>query len=49
MKKGFRVAPQPSKHEAMNELKAEFANLQMAGRVSPGHVPCDKPVGFQPS
>lgn len=34
MKKGFRVAPQPSKHEAMNELKAEFANLQMAGRVS---------------
>lgn len=34
MKKGFRVAPQPSKNEAMNELKAEFANLQMAGRVS---------------
>ncbi len=32
--KGFRVPPQPSKKEAMAELKAEFASLQMAGRVS---------------
>ena len=32
--KGFRVPPQPSKKEAVNELKTELANLQMAGRIS---------------
>lgn len=32
--KGFRVPPQPSKKEALAELKTELANLQMAGRIS---------------
>lgn len=32
--KGFRVPPQPSKKEALNEFKTELANLQMAGRIS---------------
>lgn len=32
--KGFRVPPQASKKDQLNELKTELANLQMAGRVS---------------
>lgn len=32
--KGFRVPPQPSKKEAVDQLKTEIANLQMAGRIS---------------
>lgn len=32
--KGFRVPPQGSKNDKMNELKTELANLQMAGRIS---------------
>lgn len=32
--KGFRVPPQGSKKDQLNELKTELANLQMAGRVS---------------
>ncbi len=34
MKKGFRVPPQGSKKDQLNELKTELANLSMASRVS---------------
>lgn len=31
---GFRVPPQPSKKEAIQQLQTELANVQMAGRIS---------------
>lgn len=34
MKNGFRVPPQGSKKEQLQELKTELANMQMAGRIS---------------